>query len=122
MLHNMQPVPPLSSSVANLPLGRAIMRALEKDPERRFSTADEFATALDGASATAQPPIAARISSGPVAMPALAMDKTGSAATTTNRKANKLRHSGGLREFLRRYWIALVVIALLAILAATQLL
>jgi hypothetical protein len=118
----MQPVPPLSSSVANLPLGRAIMRALEKDPERRFSSADEFAAALDGAAATAQPPIATRTSMGTDPTPALPTDKSGSAATTTNRKDNKLRHSGGLRELLRRYWIALVVVALLAILAATQLL
>lgn len=122
MLHNMQPVPPLSSSVANLPLGRAIMRALEKDPERRFSTADEFATALNGGATTAQPPIAARTSPGPAAMPAPATAKTELAVAVANGKAKESRRSGGLRELLRRYWLALVVIALLAILVATQLL
>jgi serine/threonine-protein kinase len=116
MLHNMQPVPPLSSSVANLPIGRAIMRALEKDPQRRFATAEEFAAALDGRTAAAAP----RVATGTVTMLALATAGTEIALPAAADKS-KRTHAGGLRQFLRRYWIALVVIALLAVLAATQL-
>jgi hypothetical protein len=121
MLHNMQPVPPLSSSVANLPIGRAIMRALEKDPQRRFSTAEEFAAALDGRTAAAPAVGAPAIRTGTVTMPALAAAGAAPAAAAANANTSKSHRSGGLSAFLRRYWILLVVAALLAIVAATQL-
>ena len=111
MLHNMQPVPPLSSSVANLPLGRAILRALEKDPQRRFSNADEFAAALDGRPTAANmAPAAARISTGTMAMPALAVPATGTAAAASA----KTHRGSGAKDFFRRYWIVLLIAALLA--------
>jgi len=48
MKHNSDPVPPLPKGLATTPVGRATMRALEKDPDRRFATAQEFAAALGG--------------------------------------------------------------------------
>jgi serine/threonine protein kinase len=115
MLHNMQPVPPLSSSVSNLPLGRAILRALEKDPRRRFPTAEEFAAALNG-----QPTAAAagRTSTGTMAMPALAATATAPSAPAGAKPSHALSRA---MVFLRRHWLALLIAALLAILAATQL-
>lgn len=44
--HNSEPVPPLPADVARLPIGHAVMRALEKDPALRFPSAAEFAAAL----------------------------------------------------------------------------
>jgi serine/threonine protein kinase len=117
MLHNIQPVPPLSGSVANLPLGRAILRALEKDPQRRFPNAEEFAAELNGQrTATNTAAVAPRTSTGTVAMPALA-------ATVTTAAANAKTHrGGGAKDFFRRYWIVLLIAALLAVLVATMLL
>lgn len=51
MKHLDQPVPPLPGTIAGTPLGRAILRALEKEPDQRFRTAAEFLAALDTAEA-----------------------------------------------------------------------
>ena len=53
MQHNSDPVPPLPPSLRSTAIGRAVMRSLEKDPARRFRTADEFAAALADRSSTA---------------------------------------------------------------------
>lgn len=47
IMHLERPVPPLPPQVAQTALGRAVIRALEKDPARRFASADEFHAALD---------------------------------------------------------------------------
>ncbi len=47
VMHNSQAPPPLTPSIARTPLGRAIMRALEKDPAARFRSALDFSAALD---------------------------------------------------------------------------
>jgi eukaryotic-like serine/threonine-protein kinase len=116
MLHNMQPVPPLSSSISNLPLGRAILRALEKDPQRRFPSAEEFAAALDGRPTAAAGAISARVSTGTMAMPALAPPATAHGGAKT------VGALSGAKDLFRRYWIVLLIAGLLAVLAATQLL
>lgn len=46
MMHNDQPPPPLDPRLAATPIGKAVMRALEKDPARRFANATEFGRAL----------------------------------------------------------------------------
>jgi len=50
--HAYEPVPPLREQLPTLPpvVEQVIMRALAKDPEGRFSSVQEFATALAGAS------------------------------------------------------------------------
>ncbi len=48
MMHNTDSPPPLPSSIAGTPLGRAVMRALEKNPAARFASAAEFAAAISG--------------------------------------------------------------------------
>jgi serine/threonine-protein kinase len=50
LMHNSNAPAPLPAAVARTPLGIAVMRALEKDPSRRFATAAEFAEALTKAS------------------------------------------------------------------------
>jgi len=47
LMHNTQPVPPLPPDVGGTPLAAAVMRALEKDPRKRFRDAAEFAAALE---------------------------------------------------------------------------
>ncbi len=46
--HNSQPLPPLPDEIAETPLGRAIARALEKDSQNRFDSAEDFAAAIAG--------------------------------------------------------------------------
>ena len=48
VMHNVQQPPPLPAALTSLPIGQAIMRALEKDPRTRFRTADEFSAAIVG--------------------------------------------------------------------------
>ncbi|HEV3415712.1 MAG TPA: serine/threonine-protein kinase [Pirellulales bacterium] len=113
VLHNTQPVPPLSASVADSSLGRAIMRSLEKEPQQRFSTADDFAAALDGLDSGA---VVARSPTGTMVMASVQLAAAGAPAGTEDRKE---RSGGGVKEVLRRYWIVLLIAALLAVLAAT---
>lgn len=79
--HNQDPVPPLPSDVARLPIAAAVMRALEKDPTKRYASAEEFATALVN-------PTAAMNSTNPAAgatpaQPAGRFDTEAPAGTTT---------------------------------------
>jgi eukaryotic-like serine/threonine-protein kinase len=46
--HNHEPPPPLPQPLAASSLGKAIMRALAKDPGARFASAEEFHSALQG--------------------------------------------------------------------------
>lgn len=48
LLHNQEPLPPLPPDIAATPLGRAIVRALAKDPRQRFASAADFLAALEG--------------------------------------------------------------------------
>ena len=48
LMHNHDPVPPLESDLAIAPLGRAVLRSLQKLPADRFATAAEFLAALRG--------------------------------------------------------------------------
>ncbi len=122
MMHNTQPVPPLSASVAGLPLGRAVTKALEKDPERRFASAEAFAAALDGRDVLATVQAAARASTGTMVMSALGTNRGAEQATTAVADCKKKRSGRGAKNLLRRYWLALVIVALLAVVVATQLL
>lgn len=115
MMHNTQPVPPLSAFVAGLPVGQAITRALEKDPDRRFSNAEDFIAALDGRQTLSAAQQAARVSTGTMVMSAIAKPRAAAAGGKKDRGA-------GSKGLFRRYWLALVIVALLAVLAATQLL
>jgi serine/threonine-protein kinase len=56
MLHHQTPPPPLPPAVGETLIGRAVMRALEKDPARRFASAAEFRMAIDGPVATSPGP------------------------------------------------------------------
>lgn len=85
MKHNQDPVPPLPSDVARLPVGAAVMRALEKDPAVRYASAAEFAAALTTGAAPAgvatSPRAAAPATS--AAQPAGASNTESPAGTTT---------------------------------------
>ncbi len=52
MMHNDQPPPPLEASLANTQIGQAVMRALEKEPTKRFASARDFALVLGAAPST----------------------------------------------------------------------
>jgi serine/threonine protein kinase len=89
MMGHMQQVPiPPHQVVPSIPaeLSVAIMRALEKDPARRFATADEFLRAIQPisgehaapAAATAQIPLPPQSVSQPIAAPAPQRSSSGS--------------------------------------------
>jgi serine/threonine protein kinase len=120
VMHNNRPVPPLSSAAASLPLGRAILRALEKDPRKRFGSADEFAAALEGQPVAAYlAAIAARSPTGTMVLSALPATM-GAASATGGNEERSGSAVGGVKNFLRRYWVALVIAAILAVFAATR--
>lgn len=48
LMHNHESPPPLPGPIGHTPLGRAVMRALAKEPSQRFATAREFLDALAG--------------------------------------------------------------------------
>ncbi len=117
VLHNTRAVPPLTSATADLPLGKAIVRALEKDPRKRFSTADEFAAALDGRPAVEYlASVAARSPTGTMVLSALPASVV---ATVVEEGDGRGPSAGGNQSFFRRYWIVLVTAAALAGVAAT---
>ncbi|HEX3656390.1 MAG TPA: serine/threonine-protein kinase [Pirellulales bacterium] len=101
MMHLEKPVPPLPAPVAAMPLGRAVMRALEKDLNKRFQTASEFFAALDAKEA---PP--------PASSPAPALgDREPAPAATAGKQA---------ADTVRRPWKwALVAAVLVAIVVVT---
>ena len=51
--HNADAVPPLPPELARLPVGKAVMKALEKDTAKRFQSASEFALALQQSASSA---------------------------------------------------------------------
>jgi serine/threonine-protein kinase len=48
LMHNHDEPPPLPAPIAQTPLGRAVMRAMAKDPHERFTSAREFLDCLAG--------------------------------------------------------------------------
>ncbi len=56
LLHNQAAPPDLPAEIAATPVGRAVLRALEKDPARRFSSAEQFSRALAGEPVEDPPP------------------------------------------------------------------
>src|SRR5712692_7803153 len=68
------PPPPLHEKVATIPLGieQVVLRALVKDPKVRFSTVQDFATALEQASQRALSPTAQLASEQPARGPTAA--------------------------------------------------
>ncbi len=127
MLHNTQPVPPLSPAITGAPLGQAILRALEKDPKDRFASADDFLAAIDGRtpeimSSTVRSKRVPTLRPAPVAtvaptgsdVPALASP---SAQVLSRRKAP----SRSFGQLIRSYWVAILIVLLLIVLAATRL-
>jgi eukaryotic-like serine/threonine-protein kinase len=57
-LNHVPVAPAIVNAKVPASLSSAILRALEKDPARRFQTAEEFSWALDGDETTAIPPVA----------------------------------------------------------------
>ena len=116
VMHNTQPVPPLSSGVADQPLGRGILRALEKEPDKRFSTSDEFTAALDGR------PAGLPAEAVPVRSPTGTMVMAGAQLAAMKPAAADRKPTGGsglgINKLLRRYWLVLLIAVLLAVLAA----
>jgi serine/threonine-protein kinase len=114
MLHNTAPVPPLPPAIADTPLGRAIVRSLEKDPRARFRTAAEFIAALDPPSSNPQ--------AEPAADPSLAAGSFMNSANQNDRPlAQNPSHDARRRQTsrspsggLRAYLIPLAILILLA--------
>jgi serine/threonine protein kinase len=102
VMHNSRAVPPLTSAAANLPLGNAIFRALEKDPKKRFSSADEFAAALDCQPVAAYlAAIAARSPTGTMVLSAL---PASAVPTVVDEGDSQTPSAGGTKNFFRRFW------------------
>lgn len=133
VLHNTAPIPPLPEPMGQTPLGRAVMRALEKEPANRFATAPDFAAALHGTSAavTAQVDIvsdkpAPKPPSVPTPSPELAIPPRGSASSSPAASAAPSRPSSAVpvgskrpaTSAWSRYWVVALIGALLALLAA----
>jgi serine/threonine-protein kinase len=109
--HNHEPPPPLPPSLAATSLGQAVMRALAKQPEERFASAAEFASALKGET----PLIDSQNSLGP------GSSRAASAHAASHRSyAGDLSLSGEFQRphFRRRLWPLLLGAALLAIATA----
>ncbi|HEY5316176.1 MAG TPA: serine/threonine-protein kinase [Pirellulales bacterium] len=112
IMHLEQPVPPLPQPVAATPLGRAILRALEKEPERRFRTAAEFVAALDAR----EVPLAA---AAPAAVPPALGDRDQQRMPTVTAGTNvadpRLRHPW--KWALAAAVIAAIAIVIVAVIA-----
>ncbi len=115
---NEQPVPPsqLNPAVGHA-LDNVVLRALEKDPPRRFGDADEFIDALEAAEG-AQPPSAVATGSTAVAMAPIAAgpveEPTGTyVAAPLAYPATPLSPEPE-REGDARWWVALIVGLLVA--------
>lgn len=76
--HNADAVPPLPPEIARLPVGKTVMKALEKDAAKRFQTASEFAVALTQPSS----PTAAGTARGTKSTPDPAQNPEAGAPTT----------------------------------------
>ena len=131
MLHNTAPMPPLPAEIAMAPLGRAIARALEKDPRARFRTAGEFMAASQPRGMPSAMPLGAP----PPAHSAAAMAGMGAFSTPANQNgtpagplAGQAATSGSKRRptsrsFLSRlgpYAIAIVILLLLVLLVLSH--
>lgn len=122
LMHAAHRVPPLPDDLADTPLGRAVMRALEKDPQRRFATADEFRAALSGE----QPPSPAAARNGktvaPPPLPTTVEPPRPAPAPlphTTPRPKHSLIARGAAA--VARHWVLLAILALIALIIASQL-
>ncbi len=130
LLHNTQPPPPMSPTITATPLGQAILRSLDKDPKDRFASAEEFLAAVNGApvsgfEATVRSKRVPTLKAPAPAPPLVAEQSTATAtaaATTVAASASPSQKASAFSfgDLLRRYWIILAIILLLAILAATH--
>lgn len=126
LMHNSNAPAPLPAAVAGTPLGIAVMRALEKDPSRRFSTAAEFAEALTKATPTPAATAAANPSTvAEPPKPAATAAGRGSHSDTLVVSGNLPQSSGpaespwdnGPQPSSPSKWILIAVVALVAIAA-----
>jgi len=100
MMHNDQPPPPLEANLANTRIGQAVMRALEKEPKRRFKNAAEFANAL---AATPRAPSAKQWTS----------QVRDPSDPRPAHPAKTRPPGGGLAGALKRYWLVFLVAGLI---------
>lgn len=100
MMHNDQPPPPLEARLASSKVGQAVMRALEKDPKRRFASACDFALALG---ATPNTP--------PVKQWTAEVKEPGQ--KQKSKPAKQAKPGGGIVAALKRNWLVFVVAALI---------
>jgi hypothetical protein len=114
-MHAVQPPPPLPSGVAALPIGQAVMRALAKDPQERFRTAEEFSAAIVGRSAQSMEMESLK-SAGATA------PGQSHPATPNRAEQETTAAGGGIGALVRRFWLPLAIVVLLAALGASLLL
>ncbi len=84
LMHGKRAVPPLPVALADTPLGKAVMRVLEKSPQNRFATAAEFRGAITNVVAPSA--ASAQISAAPsvdVPSPAIQHQTVAKASTTS---------------------------------------
>ncbi len=119
VMHSAQQPPPLPAALAELPIGKAIMRALEKDPQARFRTAEEFSAAIVGRSTQS-------LDSTKAAGATAVTTATQSQAPRPSAQPSPIMGEGerapvgrGFGGVLRRFWLPLMIAALLAILGAS---
>ena len=102
---NERPVPPSAYNPAVTPeLEEVVMRALEKDPARRFPDADEFIAALEAARERHRP----RAVVAPVVPPPLRAPRARPTPTPRSRCPRASRASGG------RWWLWLLAVLVAA--------
>lgn len=99
MMHHDQPPPPLEAKLASTRVGQAVLRALQKEPKRRFASAREFAAALG-------------------AEPAKAAPKQWVAQVKEPKQPGQVKQGGGILAALKRNWLVFVVAALIGAAAA----
>jgi serine/threonine-protein kinase len=115
MLHNAAPLPPLPAEIARTALGRAIIRALEKNPRARFQSAAEFTAALDP---TRVPPAANTAAIPAPAVQAAIQNILPPAQPAITPRPRKSRQSAW--SSLRPYLVALVILILLGLLVLSH--
>jgi serine/threonine protein kinase len=104
MMHNDQPPPPLPPTIASTRIGQAVMRALEKDPARRFASAAQFLETL-GAPAPKAPAPSPK-------------QWTAQVKDPSEQKPKKPKQPTSFLAILKRNWIPFAVAALIGAAAA----
>lgn len=110
VMHNTQKVPPLNETLADSQIGKAVMRSLEKDRSARFSSAEQFAAAIEGR--TYVPPAAAPSPPAVAGAPPQLISKRHAPAETPAPPHRR-------RSLWSKLWVPLLILVLVGVAVAS---